>query len=79
MSLTITKYNLTLNIKINLEKYNTQTKYKLPPEEIGICKEWRFENIDNKTSNFYGIWDLRKVHKSIDLYNFTEELESYLS
>ena len=58
---TTNKYNLKLNIKIDWIKYKKQS-YKLPPEELGNCTDWRFVVTDDeKTAVFTGSWDLRRI------------------
>lgn len=56
---TTTKYNLILELKIDWEKYQEQN-YKLPPEELGICKNWRFVESSDYTS-FEGTWELQRI------------------
>ena len=46
MSWSTTKFTLQLKCKIDVDKYNNQS-YILPPKELGICKNWRFEALNN--------------------------------
>jgi hypothetical protein len=74
---TTTKFNLKLSIKIDLEKYNNQT-YTLPPKELGLCKNWRFEKIDEKYTLFWAIWDLRQINNEIKLDDITKKLNDII-
>lgn len=61
-----TKFNLDLKLVVNLDKYNKQS-YILPPIELGFCKNWRFEILNENEAIFWASWDLRKLNRKIIL------------
>jgi len=77
MSWTTTKSNLTLSIQINWDKYNNQN-YTLPPQELGICKKWRFEKTGDNSAKFWAMWELRQINKNIKLSNILEKMENFI-
>lgn len=72
-----TKFSLQLRCRIDLNKYNNQS-FSLPPEELGICKNWRFESINDNESIFFAIWDLRQINRSINIDTITQKLSDFI-
>jgi|TARA_Y100000389_G_scaffold202830_1_gene249381 hypothetical protein len=77
MSWSTTKFTLQLKCKIDVDKYNNQS-YILPPKELGICKNWRFEALNNNESMFFAIWDLRQINRSINTDTITEKISDFI-
>lgn len=77
MMWSVNKYTLQLKCKIILQKYNEQS-YKLPPEELGICKNWRFETINSNETLFWASWDLRQINRNIDINNISKKLYKFI-
>jgi len=70
----ITKFSLELKVNLNSQKYE-KSDIKLPPEELGICKDWRkvVNSTDSNIITFKGIWDLRRVDDKLSNVNMISE------
>ena len=77
MTWTVTKYTIQLKCKIDLEKYNKQS-YTLPPKELGICKQWRFETINENESLFWALWDHRQINRNINMDDISEKISEFV-
>ena len=69
---------LNLQTTINLNKYQ-ESKTKLPPTQLGICNDWRFNILDNITCTFIASWDLRRVKHKIKFIDKINTDISYYS
>lgn len=77
MTFNVNNYTIQLKCKIDLEKYNKQS-YTLPPIELGICKQWRFETINDNESLFWAIWDRRQINRNINMDNICEKISDFV-
>lgn len=74
---TSTRYKLRLRVTLDWDKYENGS-ISLPPKEIGICKEWRFEiATDQKTAVFSGTWDRRMLKPDADMDKINACIQPY--
>lgn len=65
-------HKLRLSVKLFWEKYE-KAGLKLPPEELGRCKDWYVKLTNNtEIKTFVAIWDIRRIKniiENIDIIN----------
>lgn len=60
------KHTLNLTVKIYWNLYQV-SENKLPPTELGITKEWKFQvNEENDIATFIASWDIRRVKEKLE-------------
>jgi len=76
---TQTRFRLGLCVTLNWKRYQ-ESPLTLPPQELGRCREWRFEvSTDETSATFVASWDLRMVNRDIPLETITERVKHYAS
>lgn len=73
----VSKYIIELKCKVDLTKYNNQS-YTLPPKELGICKQWRFETVNTNESLFWAVWDRRQVNRDINTDLISKKISNFI-
>lgn len=73
----VSKYIIQLKCKVDLKKYNNQS-YTLPPKELGICKQWRFETLDTNETLFWAVWDRRQLNRDINTDLISKKISNFI-
>ncbi len=72
------KYKLRLRVTLDWKKYE-EGDLVLPPQDLGKCKEWRFEiATDQLSATFFATWELRMVPHGVDLDVMSKRIEPYV-
>ena len=70
---TIDKHTLNLKIKLYWNIYES-SEIKLPPKELGTCKDWKFQfNDENGVATFIASWDIRRIKEKLDRVSIINE------
>lgn len=65
----ITSKFINLEVIINWQEYEND-KSILPPNELGVSKDWYFEvNECSNTAKFQGKWEIRRIKENLKCFD----------